>query len=249
MHVIWAIILSILFVGLGILIVAFAIRYAKIEKSPVLVALLIIPIVIYLILTGKIEEFKAPGGLEAKFVLAAQQPVRITTPSAEEALQAVQVTPRGEIGELNSKLRSLNPSIPVILTVELGKSYKREDWLTYLSEILDRAPIAYAALVDNANHLIAHMRVPTVKEILKDFNLGGELIRLIGESAADEIIKIPGVDTAIVSIKDPAIDILRMMEQKETSSLIAVDENGKIAGILQKEDVIAQIILNMYEEK
>jgi len=103
MHVIWAIILSILFVGLGILIVAFAIRYAKIEKSPVLVALLIIPIVIYLILTGKIEEFKAPGGLEAKFVLAAQQPVRITTPSAEEALQAVQVTPRGEIGELNSK--------------------------------------------------------------------------------------------------------------------------------------------------
>ena len=249
MHDIWAIPLSILFVGLGILIVAFAIRYAKIEKSPVLVALLIIPIVIYLILTGRLGEFKAPGGLEAKFVLAAQQPVKITTQTAEEAMQAVQVTARGGIGELNSKVRALNPAVPVILTVELGKSYKREDWVAYLNEILNRAPIAYVALVDNANHLIAHMSVPTVKEILKDFNLGGELIRLIAESAADKIIKIPGVETAMVSMKGPAIEILQMMEQTDTSSLIAVDAHGRIAGILRKEDVTAQIILNMYSGK
>ncbi len=89
------------------------------------------------------------------------------------------------------------------------------------------------------------MSVSDVNRILNNYSLGGELIRLIAQGAAEEIRRIPGVQTDYVSTADTAIDVLRLMEEKQTASVIVVDGKGKIAGIAKREDVIAQIMLDI----
>ncbi len=241
----WAVIGAFIILVIALLTMWFSIRITKIENSAVLIGLMIIPVVTYLILSGRLGEFKGPGGLEAKFVNAANQPLRLTTSSVETSLHPVQVTARGTIDQLPEVVKGIDKSKPSILTVKLGGSYTREDWLAYVRTILDQAPIAYAALVEGEGRLVAYMSVSDVNRILNNFSLGGELIRLIAKGTAEEISRIPGVQTDFVSTADTAIDVLRLMEEKQTASVIVVDGKGKIVGIAKREDVIAQIMLDI----
>ena len=241
----WAVMGAFIILVLALMTMWFSIRITKIENSAVLIGLMIIPVVTYLILSGRLGEFKGPGGLEAKFVYAANQPLRLTTRSVETSLHPVQVTPRGTIDQLPDVVKGIDKSKPSILTVKLGGSYTREDWLDYVSTILDQAPIAYAALVEGEDRMVAYMSVPDVNRILNNYSLGGELIRLIAQGTAEEISRIPGVQTDVVSTADTAIHVLRLMEEKQSASVIVVDGNGKIAGIAKREDVIAQIMLDL----
>ena len=236
---------AVIFLLIALVSMWFTIRIAKIENTAVLTGLMVIPLVTYLILSGRLGEFKGPGGLEAKFISAVNQPLRLTTHPVETSLQPVQVTARGPIEQLPAAVGDIDKSKPAILTVTIGKSYTREDWLAYVRGILDQAPIAYAALVDGDNRLVAYMSVSDVKHVLNSSALGGELIGLIAKGAAEEIIRMPGVRTDFVSLSVPAIDVLRSMEEHHSTAMIVVDANRKIAGIVKREDVIAQIVLDL----
>jgi CBS domain containing-hemolysin-like protein len=245
MSEIWALGGALLFLALAMFTVWFSIRLVKIESPVVLVALVVTPFFIYAAFSGMLGEIRAPGGLEAKFNSAAQQPVRLTTQSVEKALTPVQITARGALGELDAKLRELRIGEPVILTVQLGKSYTREDWLAYVDALLTRSPLAFAVLVDEEQKFIAYMSTATVKRILGNYALGGELIRLIAEGQTDQITAFPEVKTVVVSTDDSAIKALRLMKQHEVQSLIAIDAEQQIAGVLRMEDVVSQIILDL----
>lgn len=233
------------FLVVALLTILFGIRIVKIENSAVLIGLLIIPVVTYLILSGRLREFKGPGGMEAKFVNAVNQPLRITTRSIEKSLKSVQVTPRGTIDQLPDAMKMIDKSKPVILTIRLGESYIRNDWLMYMNTILDKVPIAYVAIVDDNDHLIAYMSVSDVRDVLDSIPIGGELIRLIKEGSAEEIKRIPGVQTDFVLSTESAIDVLQQMDKKQSTSVVIMDEDRKILGIASKEDVTAQIVLDI----
>lgn len=233
------------FLVVALLTILFGIRVAKIENSAVLIGLLIIPVVIYLVLSGRLSELKGPGGMEAKFVNAMNQPLRITTRSIEKSLKSVQITQRGTIDQLPDVMKMIDKSKPVILTIRLGESYFRNDWLIYMNAILDKVLIAYVAIVDDNDHLIAYMSVSDVRYVLDRIPIGEELIRLIKEGSAEEIKRIPGVQTDFVLSTESAIDVLQQMDKKQSTSVVILDENRKILGIARKEDVTAQIVLDI----
>ncbi len=62
----WAVMGAFIILVLALMTMWFSIRITKIENSAVLIGLMIIPVVTYLILSGRLGEFKGPGGLEAK---------------------------------------------------------------------------------------------------------------------------------------------------------------------------------------
>src|SRR5438552_4587118 len=71
-------------------VVAFAINRMKFGDSATFVALLLTPMVVYGVASGKIQEFSAPGGWGAKFRDAAQAavtPTALTTPLNQIAQQ------------------------------------------------------------------------------------------------------------------------------------------------------------------
>lgn len=191
---IWAVGGAVVFLGLGLLTVWISRHVGASEGPAVIVALMLTPLVTYLILSGRVGQLKA-GGLEAKFISAAQEPVRVNVRTVEAALKPVQVAERGLITELPERLKKLEPGEPVILTVKLGQQYRREDWLEYVRAILDRASLAYAAVLDDSGRLIAYMRVPALRQLLDSLELGGAMIRSIAQREVATLMSFPGVET------------------------------------------------------
>lgn len=69
-----AIVSFILFLALGFFVLWIAKSVMKIEGDVVFVALLFVPLLVYVILSRKLEELKGPGGLEAKFAKTVVNP-------------------------------------------------------------------------------------------------------------------------------------------------------------------------------
>lgn len=75
------------------------------------------------------------------------------------------------------RLEALEPGKSVILAVKLGQSYRRDDWLVYVQSLLKEATLAYAALLDSDEELVAFIPGSDLRAGLNDFALGGERIR------------------------------------------------------------------------
>jgi hypothetical protein len=214
------------------------------DSSIIIVALMLTPLVTYLILSGRVGQLKA-GGLEAKFISAAQEPVRVNVRTVEAALKPVQVAERGLIAELPERLKKLEPGEPVILTVKLGQQYRREDWLEYVRAILDRASLVYAAVLDDSGRLIAYMRVPALRQLLGSLELGGAMIRAIAQRDVATLMSFPGVETRALDTSATTLNALRLFRERGVDTLLTVDADKRIAGILKRDDIVAQIILDM----
>src|SRR3954466_2184215 len=96
-------------------IVALIINKAKIGDSATFIALLLTPMIVYGVASGKIQEFSAPGGWGAKFREAAQAavtPTAISTP-LNEVVQQFEEIKKGGLGELQGLGAKLSRDKPV----------------------------------------------------------------------------------------------------------------------------------------
>src|SRR5579859_4352348 len=110
---------SILFLVLGFLILWIANTKFHIQQDAVLVILVLIPVLLYLILSDKLQEFSA-GGVSAKFNATQKQVIK------DENVEPLEIVPleKGDMSRLRpylARLRSLHSTGEyAALTVTLG---------------------------------------------------------------------------------------------------------------------------------
>lgn len=234
--------------GAALLTVFISQRFLQVENTGVLLVLIGAPVLVYLVVSGKISEFAAPGGFEARFLAIARKPVEFVDRTLEASVQPAQIAERGRTAELPDRLSRLERFEPVILTVKLGQAYDRRDWLEYVNALLEYPQFALAALLDENDRLLAFMGVGTVHELLSNAALGGELVRLIEQGELQHIIRFPGVHQQRVSPRSSAIEALRRMRGLSIEVLPVVDAQGSIVGIVTMQEIIAQIIVDLVEQ-
>src|SRR5882724_1221230 len=102
-------------------IVAVIIHWMKVGDSATFIALLLTPMIVYGVASGKIQEFSAPGGWGAKFREAAQATVAPTalTP-LREAIQQFEIIEKAGLAELQGLGRRLQKDKPIALSFKLG---------------------------------------------------------------------------------------------------------------------------------
>src|SRR5947207_695642 len=140
-----ALLVSFLFLILGFLTIWIFKGFLKLQQDVVLVAILLVPVLIYLILSGKLLEFNA-GGISAKFNDAAQKPLvdKDGINKIPLEIEPVSVDEKGDIFSLPEKLREKAKKLQkmdkekkpecLILTVTLGLHlyYTNKALLSYL---------------------------------------------------------------------------------------------------------------------
>lgn len=239
---------AVLCLGGALLGVLIGKRFLGIENTGVLLALIGAPVLVYLVVSGKISGLTAPGGFEATFLAVARQPVQFADRTLEASVQPAQIASRGPAADLPAKLARLERFEPVILTVTLGQQYQRLDWLKYVDTLVDYPQFAFAALLAENDRLLAFMGVDTVHELLSNEALGGELIRLIADGELQDITRFPGVHQQWVSPRSSTIDALRRMRRLSIEVLPVVDVQGSMVGIVTMKEIIAQIIVDLVEQ-
>lgn len=242
------IIAAFVFLAAAATTVWFSTRVLEIRDTGVLIALLLVPVVVYLVVSGRIGELRVPGGLEAKFVSATQKPIRLADRRVMASVQPVQSTSRGPSVDLPLKLAELDPFEPIVLTVTLGQKYNRRDWLAYVDALFDHPNFTMAVLLDRQERFIAYMTVQAIHDVLSNAALGEELIKLIEEEATDQIMLFPSVRTATISPDSTAIYALRKLQEMEADFLLVVGKEDHILGIVDSQDILRQIILDLAED-
>ena len=126
---VWSGVLVILLVVFGFLGMWLA-QMSGMQGEAVFVALLIVPALVYVIISGKLEELKGPGGLEAKFVRAVAKPINAEGAMLGPTVLEIQNVAKEGMSRLMHDQRSLDEAKPIVMTVTFGAhTYRREDLL------------------------------------------------------------------------------------------------------------------------
>src|SRR5262249_33912244 len=93
-----------------------ALQRLKLGDNLTMIALILIPLVVYGVVSGRITEFAA-GGISAKMKEVGKEKIKVT-PLGEE-IQKVQVVSKGSLQDLD-KINELEMDKPVALTLRVG---------------------------------------------------------------------------------------------------------------------------------
>jgi signal-transduction protein with cAMP-binding, CBS, and nucleotidyltransferase domain len=242
-----AILFAILFLAVGFVILWFAKAVLKIEGEAILISLLLTPLLVYLILSGKLEEFKGPGGLEAKFAKVAGETVSTTSEEVRLSVEEMQIVMKESLVVLEKKRQELNESQPIVMIMELGKHnyYQREAVLKYLEVLAQFRNFRFAVFVDKNKRFAAYMPSWALKGLLAYPELGDRFIYAVNESLAQELFRYPGFIRETIHTQSTNTEALREMTKQNSEALVVIDEKNELAGVVQREQILSRMMLSL----
>ena len=237
---------SILFLSLGFLVVWFTAKYLNTVGDIVIMSLLFLPVLVYLIFSGRLSQLKA-GGLEAKFLDITDQSMEIASETITPLREDIEIVGKEGVKELQNRVPHLDESKPIILTLNLGTGgYYVADKLLLYIEVLSQYPtFKFVVFMDKDNRFVAYIPSWAMLQILKIKHLGIDFVRRLNDGDFRELRRYPGIVTKTISTKSTNMDALREMTAQNLDALIVMDEERKIKGVVEKDQLLSKILLGM----
>lgn len=142
--------LTILFCASGFLAIWIAKKQVGMQQEIAFVAFLILPILIYVIVAGRLLEFKAFGA-EAKFADVAKQSVEPGLGTIDPSVEETEIVAKEGVAELQKRKDFLDETKPIILTLVSGKKDYHSWALEKYVEILSQCPTFKGSLILDSN--------------------------------------------------------------------------------------------------
>ncbi|HEX4671900.1 MAG TPA: hypothetical protein VH279_06515, partial [Solirubrobacteraceae bacterium] len=114
---------ALLFVAIGFAAILLVAKVADVKDGTVLASLLIVPALLYLLLSGRVSDLKGPGGLEVQLAKVANQTIPMSgheQGGAALSYEEVRPVERGRAESFLDRVRNITPSDPVVLTLTVG---------------------------------------------------------------------------------------------------------------------------------
>ena len=230
------------FVIVGFLVVWLARTMIQPLESSVLIALIVLPLVVYLSVSGKLAQFKA-GGIEAKFAEIATESVS----SASETISYndLQVVAKEGVRGLMEKKEEIDESKPVVMTMITGghAHYTVADVKHYLTILSQYRNFKFVVFLDSKERFVAYMPSWALKQLVDIKDLADEFINFVNEGRVAQMLRYPGVIEKAISTKSTNEDALRDMIEKNIEALVVIDGKRKLRGIVEREQVLSRMML------
>jgi CBS domain-containing protein len=241
-----AILASIFFLALGFLAVWISKNVLNQESNALFVALLLLPIIVYVIFSGRLKELRA-GGLEAKFADVAGQSVEVASETIEPSISDMEIVAKAGARELQKQIYYMDESKAIILMLVLGKEeyYNRRIWLSYLETLSQYRTFKFVVFLDKENRFVSYIPSWAMLRILRMEALGDEFVEIINRGDIQELRRYPSVVTRTISTKATNIDALREMITQNLEALLVVDEDRKLKGVVEREQILSRLLLAM----
>lgn len=254
------IVLLVAFILFGFLVGWLAKILLQINDDTVILILILSPILGYVVLSGRLSALKGPGGFEAQFVVATER--KIEFGFEKIAFSDLKPEPKMELGHLYKKIiPSLDRLKPNVLTFTLGKDcYDRNIILKYIEALLPYQSIKFVVFLNEEDKLVAYVTLLQLKNILESSNRdqysnhdnnyhgdygGSVFVQYINNGDERSLKMYQSVMTATISTKYTNIEALQEMSDKNLESIIVVDEDQKLKGIIQREQILTKLMLSI----
>lgn len=249
-----AFIVSLLFLALGFITLWFMRAMLNMQQEAVLVAILFVPVLVYLILSGTLQEISA-GGVSAKFNNAARKPLFTDDSSNIMSMNTEEVAfimKRG-LEELQAELQAASNSKYIILTVTLGEgTYVSYDLLVYLKALSQYRNFTFLAILEQNEKIFGYItgwqtiQIIELEEEMKRRNIAinEDFVQAINMGRKSALTRY-GLVKETVKTTDTTIAALKKLTDLNTNVLIVTDENDTLKGIVEREQVLGKLMLTL----
>ena len=240
-----AVIVVSLFLEYAVIAMWLAKNKIGITDGVTLIALLVIPLLLYGIVSGRLTEFSGPGGWGAKFRAAARQPVDISLQPVD--LPQIDAIQKENYATFQQQIRhrDIQEGNPVILTMKMGEgTYNAQSLTNYLVDLSRYPNFKLVIILDSSGRLVAFIPARRLKRAndlgSPDFQT---LINAVNTGDMNALLAIPGVLTKAVSPRTTNAEALRTMEERGLDAIPIVDENKRVLAIADRDRILSHMLL------
>jgi CBS domain-containing protein len=232
----------------GIYVVA---KVAGVRDGTTLAALLIVPALLYLLLSGRVSDLKGPAGLEVQLVEVANQRIPFSDQeddAAALAFEAVRSVEKGRTESFLSRIRDITREDPVVLTLTLGSGpIDGEAAADYAKGLTQFPRFRFVAVLDSHRKLVSYMDASAFRHVIEaDVVDAQELLRNIEDKNIGAVRAFPGMVFTTVTPRTSIADGLRKMEKVHLDALLVTDQ-GEIRGIVERDRLANALLLSLVD--
>jgi hypothetical protein len=232
--------------ALSLLLIAIAKTQLEIGESATLIALMLIPLLVYGVVSGRLTGLKAPGGWEATFQKIAAQSVEVKGVAIEDTVMVDKIGPR----ETLQQFEMTQPGKPVVMTLRLGTAAQKQYYTAdAVGEVMEKASehpeFKFVLILDQHEKAICYAPVNRFKaEIRRDAMRSKKFIDAINSGDEKEVREFPGMCTETVSRTTSNGEALELAQKLGFDAILAT-ENGKPIGVVECQHIINQIVATL----
>jgi CBS domain-containing protein len=241
---------ALLFLVVGFAGIYAVVKVAGEKDGTVLVALLVVPALVYLLLSGRVQDLKGPGGLELTLAEVANEQIPLpddTNTTRELSFEKIATIEKGETTALDSTIQKIPPGAPVVLTFKLGMDINGPRAASYARRLTQLRRFRFVAILDAQGKLVSYMEESAFRHTIDAGDTSGiTLINNIREKRIEEVRDFPGMIVNRLSPRTSIAQALRKMERTHLNALLVVDE-GAIVGIAERDHLANILILSLID--
>lgn len=210
----------------------------KLEPLNVFIAL--IPLIIWLIVSGKLKEIRGPGGIGFSMRDEVQKPVSPELTGRTLEVDPAIVKEKGGIDELRSQI-SQNPPTTLSFDVEKKNYYEQRAIEDYIRELGKHPDFRVILFTNTDGKFKGCMKVSDYKTLLQAGNIVQKL-------ESGKILKDHRVIRKSVQITSTNKQALNEMDRANVNMLPVVDRKGKFIGVVTQEEMVRKILTRVLRE-
>lgn len=246
-----ALTVALLFVALGFAGIYFVAKTADVKDGTVLVALLIVPAVLFLVLSGRVSNLKGPGGLELRLSEVANQAIPLADDQDDSttlSFEQIRAVERGRRESFVARTRDISPQDPVVLTLTLGSGpIDGAAAAEYAKGLTQFSRFRFVAILDSHAKLISYMDQNAFRHIIEaEVTDSQQLLNDIEHQDVGAVRAYPGMIVDTVTPRTSVAGALRKLEQDRLDALL-VTEEGNIVGVAERDHLASVLLLTLID--
>ena len=245
----WKIHLGIVLGGvvLSLLIIGIAKEGLKVSDQSVLIALVLVPLLIYGIVSGRLTEFKGPGGWGASFHAVAVDSVSF---SKVDAVQPAIIDKENPNITLN-KIHSVSAGLPVVLTLALGHSYLPDALETVVEKTSKHDEFVFVVFLNIQGEAVCYIPVRRLRAQMerhaltlpKMSNAMDILIQAVQTGNIAALKRYSGMVHKMLKEATSNTAALEAMQKLGLDAMVVVDEDNNLLGVAERKRIIDQMVV------
>lgn len=222
-----------------------------ITEATIQIAVLILVVLVYGVVSGRLIEFTGPGGWGAKFREVAFSKIDLSFGRVDLTNSEMQDIPKTGLIEIERKLQSLTPGKPVTMSLTLGRGDYDALVLHSALQALMRIPnFRFVVFLYQDGRLLCYTRASSILHLLDaDQNgvmtlagTGRDLVHAVNTGDVSRILKYPGMIRKAITVNASNEQALDAMGSVGTDAILVVTEEGIPAGVAEMGPIMSRMI-------
>ena len=218
----------------------------EIKDSPTIIALLVVPLLVYCIASEKLLELSAPGGWSAKFQEIAKQNVNTTATTLTAGLNKLQSVEKESLFKLDEIIPRLEKGKPIGLVLFFGKkNYYDASVVTMHIDKLKPLDQELAIIIIDEDDKRFVCAIDADSFVRLSAKYAKEIIDAIGQRNRAYLLTFPEFVFQGIRDKRTNIDALKKMRHLNTKLLVVLDDKDHPISIVKRDEIIAHLFDNL----